>query len=76
MKYRFAQRKKKKITGDKDEATIQSNESSKAVEETPEIKLVFDGTVRFVDILKLNYPARKIYTYPLVPFTRIKPRIN
>lgn len=57
-----------KNTGNEDEAAIQSNESSEAVKETPQKELVRLRPIRFVDVLKLHYPARQIYAYPLVPF--------
>ena len=57
----YEERKKKKRrnlnTCDKDQAAIQSNESSEAVKETLEVKLVLEGTVRFVDTMKLNHPT-------------------
>ena len=44
-------------TGAEDQAAIQSNEGSEAVKETLEVKLVLEGTVRFVDTMKLNHPT-------------------
>ncbi|KAK8576611.1 hypothetical protein V6N13_032530 [Hibiscus sabdariffa] len=56
----------KEVTSDKNKGAIQGNESPDPVKETHEIKLVLDGAVRFVNILKLNHPTRQIYAHPFV----------
>jgi hypothetical protein len=64
------ERKARYQTWNKNNSTIKGNESSKTMKESPKMNFILQTSMRFTHILKLNHPARQIYTHPFVPATQ------
>ena len=70
FKCKNRERKARYQTWNKNNSTIEGNESSKTMKESPKMNFLLQTSMRFTDILKLNHPTRQIHTHPFVPATQ------